>query len=68
MLLYSVLLTAKWVALSTVYPSAGDFATASFAMFPPAPGRFSATTATPSSFASSSAATRVRKSPEPPGG
>src|SRR5580765_506732 len=37
-------------------------------MLPPAPGRLSATTATPRSFAISSAMSRVRKSPEPPGG
>src|SRR6185503_2602392 len=37
-------------------------------MLPPAPGRLSATTATPRSFAISSAMSRVRKSPDPPGG
>src|SRR5439155_1049906 len=42
--------------------------TNSCAMLPPAPGLFSTTTATPSSLPSSSAAIRVRKSPEPPGG
>jgi hypothetical protein len=36
-----------WLPIMSVYPSAGDFATASAAIMPLAPGRFSTTTDCP---------------------
>src|SRR5690349_17466291 len=53
--------------MRSVYPSGAAFATASAAMLPPAPGRFSTMTGCPSDFASGSASARATTSGWPPG-
>ncbi len=54
--------------MSKVYPSGGDFATASAPMVPPAPPRFSTTTGWPSASESLCAMGRAKMSVDPPGG
>jgi hypothetical protein len=56
------------VAARKVYPSAGDFATASAPMIPFAPGRFSTTTGCFHASLSFCATVRVMMSVAPPGG
>jgi len=52
---------------SSAYPSGADFATASAARLPPAPGRFSTSTGRPSDAASGVAIARAMVSVVPPG-
>jgi hypothetical protein len=52
---------------SHVYPSGGDFATASAPIVLPAPGRLSTTIGWPSRLDSGGAMMRPRMSPGPPG-
>src|SRR6516162_1544950 len=54
-------------ATSSVDPSGGDFATASAARLPPAPGRFSTITGRPSDAESGGAIARATVSVVPPG-
>src|SRR3954468_11282121 len=54
--------------ITTVYPSAGDFATKSAPMFPPAPGLFSTTTLCPQRSLNCCASRRPTASSGPPGG
>src|SRR6516162_7176162 len=58
-----------WLVKATrsVDPSAGDFATASAARLPPAPGRFSTITGRPSDAESGDAIARAMVSVVPPG-
>ena len=51
-----------------VWPSAGDFATASVPTTVPAPGRLATSSGLPQRSAKGSASTRARKSALPPGG
>src|SRR4051812_43584126 len=53
--------------MRSVYPSGADLATASAAMLPPAPGRFSTTTGCPRARPSGSASDRATTSGWPPG-
>src|SRR5690242_18309160 len=54
-------------AMRSVYPSGADFATASAAMLPPAPARFSTTTGAPSARPRGPAMARATTSGWPPG-
>ncbi len=56
------------LTMSSVYPSAGDFATNSAAILPLAPGRFSTTTVWPTRLPSSWPSRRASASVPPPGG
>jgi hypothetical protein len=53
-------------ASTSVCPSAAAVAAAAVPMLPPAPGRFSTTKGTPSSWPARSAIRRITRSPEPP--